>query len=127
MNKLEKKIINRVYKMEAKNTAFQISLKVLFGGLIVFMLWLLGSVMLQTLEEQRSFDFINIFKEDGEVIRKYLLDSLMTFYSETPKTLLLMIFIMSIIFIFIILTIIKNFAIIVNKLKSIYKFYKKKI
>jgi len=125
MNKLEKKIIRRVYKIETKRTAFQIVSRIVPGLLIISLLWLLGSVMAQILNEQRSFDFVNIFKEDSEVIRKYFFDSLFTFYYETPKTLLITIMLLSIVFILVILTIIKNFAIIVNKLKSIYKFYKK--
>lgn len=126
MKKLEDRIVKKVYKLETKNTLINIVFKSTAFIILVFFIFILGSTMMDILTEQKSFAFLDIFKENSEVIKKYLVDNLSTFYLEIPKEILGLLLIAIILFIFIILTIVKNFTKIKNKVFSIYKFYKNK-
>ena len=125
MKKLEKKILKKVYFWEAKKTVFDLVLKmILFFSSGLFLL-IFGQIFFEILNEQKTFDLLNFFSEDFEVVKKYFLDYIFIFFFEMPKFLLLLLLLFLAIFSLVILTLIKNFYILKNKVKSFLKFIKK--
>jgi len=125
MKKLEKKILKKVYFWEAKKTVFDLVLKmILFFSSGLFLL-IFGQIFFEILNEQKTLDLLNFFSEDFEVVKKYFLDNIFIFFFEMPKFLLLLLLLFLAIFSLVILTLIKNFYILKNKVKSFLKFFKK--
>lgn len=125
MKKLEKKILKKVYFWEAKKTVFDLVLKmILFFSSGLFLL-IFGQIFFEILDEQKTLDLLNFFNEDFEVVKKYFLDNVFIFFFEMPKFLLLLLLLFFAIFSLVILTLIKNFYILKNKVKSFLKFFKK--
>jgi hypothetical protein len=52
----------------------------LLGGMIVFLN--IGAILYQ----QQTFDLLTLFTEDGEVIREYWQDTVISFIEELPQT-----------------------------------------
>ena len=125
MKKLEKKILKKVYFWEAKKTVFDLVLKmILFFSSGLFLL-IFGQIFFEILDEQKTLDLLNFFNEDFEVVKKYFLDNVFIFFFEMPKFLLLLLLLFFAIFSLVILTLIKNFYILKNKVKSFLKIFKK--
>jgi hypothetical protein len=125
MKKLEKKILKKVYFWEAKRTIFDLFLKmILFFSSGLFLL-IFGQIFFEILNEQKTLDLLNFFNEDFEVIKKYFLDNVFIFFFEMPKFLLLLLLLFLATFSLVILTLIKNFYTLKNKVKSFLKFFKK--
>lgn len=125
--KLEKKILKKVYQLEAKRTFFEIVLKLitfLFFGLAAF---ILVDILSEILKKQKTFDLLEIFTEDFEVIKKYFFETVYVFYLEIPKIILILFLIFIAIFFYLIYQLIKNYSIIKNKVISLIKFWTKKI
>lgn len=126
-NNLEKKILKKVYLWELKKLVFNFLIKILLisCGLII----LLTTVALTffSIAELKSFDFLNLFQEDFEVVKKYFFDTLYVVSLEIPGEYLLIIFITSILLVFIISKIFKNYYKTQNKIKSFINFFKKKL
>ncbi len=122
---LEKKIIKKVFKLEAKNTFFEMASKVIGLLLLVFFVWIFATTILDILKEQGSFDLFFFFRDNVEVMRRYFLENVVTFYDETPKLLLFILFSLFAGLLLLVLTIVKNYGKISNKIKSLYNFYKK--
>jgi len=125
MKNLEKKILKKVYFWEAKRTVFDLVLKMILFFSSGLFLFILGEIFFEILNEQKTFDLLNFFNEDFEVVKKYFLDNIFIFFFEIPKFLLLLILLFLVIFSLISLTLIKNFYILKNKVKSFLKFIKK--
>ena len=125
MKSLEKKILKKVYFWEAKRTAFDLILKIILFFSSGLFLLILGEIFIEILKEQKTLDLLNFFSEDFEVVKKYFLDNVFIFWLEIPKFLLLLILFFLVLFSLIILTLIKNFSIIKNKIKSLIKAIKK--
>jgi len=125
MKRLEKKILKKVYFWEAKRTVFDLVLKIILFFSSGLFLFILGEIFFEILNEQKTFDLLNFFNEDFEVVKKYFLDNIFIFFFEIPKFLLLLILLFLVIFSLICLTLIKNFYILKNKVKSFFKFIKK--
>jgi len=125
MKKLEKKILKKVYFWEAKKTVFDLVLKmILFFSSGLFLL-IFGQIFFEILDEQKTLDLLNFFNEDFEVVKKYFLDNVFIFFFEMPKFLLLLSLLFLVIFSLISFTLIKNFYILKNKVKSFFKCIKK--
>jgi ABC-type multidrug transport system fused ATPase/permease subunit len=125
MKKLEKKILKKVYFWEAKRTIFDLFLKmILFFSSGLFLL-IFGQIFFEILNEQKTLDLLNFFSEDFEVVKKYFLDNIFIFFFEMPKFLLLLLLLFLAIFSLVILTLIKNFYTLKNKVKSFLNFFKK--
>ena len=115
MKKLEKNIIGRVYKIETKRTISYFLSRLVSFLILAFVVWFLASIVLDILTEQGSFDLLELIDADN----------LMVFYQESPKELLLILFLVIIFLAYLIFMVVKNYGKIKNKLVSIYKFYKK--
>lgn len=123
MKKLEDKIIKKVYRLETKKTTGY-----LLSGIILIALLTLTSlvfylVTVEILQEQKSFDLINFFSEDLDVVKKYLIDNVFYFYQELPQPLTLILLICVFLVLVLIVLFIINFKKLKNKLFSLYKFY----
>jgi len=125
MNKLEDKIINRIYKLETKKTFSYMLSRVFFIFLFIFLFFVFTSVTVDILNEQRSFDLLVFFRDDFEVMKKYFTINLMDFFQEMPQPLTLVSLITLAVLSIAVFMLIRNFNKIKNKLISIYKFYKK--
>jgi len=125
MKKLEKKILKKVYFWEAKRTVFDLVLKIILFFSSGLFLFILGQIFFEILVEQKTLDLLNFFNEDFEVVKKYFLENIFILFFEIPKFLLLLILIFLSIFSLVILTLIKNFYTLKNKIKSFFKFIRK--
>ena len=125
MKNLEKKILKKVYFWEAKRTVFDLVLKMILFFSSGLFLFILGEIFFEILNEQKTFDLLNFFNEDFEVIKRYFLDNIFIFWFEIPKFLLLLILFLFTFFSWLSLKLIKNFYIIKNKIKSFFKIFKK--
>lgn len=124
--KLEDKILGKVYRMETGKTfSYIVSRAVAFSAVLLVAVFL-GSVAFDIFREQGSFDLLNFWGDDIEVIKKYFLDNAWLFVEETPKELLLVLSAATAGLVYLIYKIASNFKKIKNKLVSIYKFYKNK-
>jgi hypothetical protein len=86
---------------------------------------ILGEILFEVLKEQRSFELLNFFHEDFEVVKKYFFDNVFIFWLEVPKFLSLSIFLILGISSAVILVVIKNFKIYKNKIKNLYQWFLK--
>ncbi|KKP86249.1 MAG: hypothetical protein UR89_C0028G0006 [Candidatus Roizmanbacteria bacterium GW2011_GWA2_35_8] len=127
MKKLEDKIINNLYREETRNSVINLFIRIFSFSFFAFFAWIFVSVVVEIIYKQSSFDLINFFGEDLEVWKKYLADNLIIFWDEMPKSILLATIILLVILFMLVVTFIKNFKTLRNKLMSIYKFYNKKI
>ena len=119
MKTLEQKIIKKVYLTETKNYVGKILL--FFAVAAVGLLF--GIILYNQLVEQRTLDMLQIFQEDGSVIRMYLGQVLSDVYYETPK-IPLFLSLFSVVFVIIFLLIfIRNFGRIKKVTRSLLKFW----
>ena len=127
MKKLEEKIINNLYREEAKSTMINLFIRIFSLSFFVFFTWIFASIAIEIVYKQSSFDLINFFGEDLEVWKKYLADNMIIFWDEMPKSILLATIILLMVLFMLVITFIRNYITLKNKLMSIYKFYNKKI
>mgnify|MGYP001026415067 CR=1 FL=1 len=126
MKNLENKILKKIYFWEAKHLTFDLFLKFfLFLSSFLFFL-ILGEILLEILKEQKSFDLLNFYQEDFEVIKKYFFENVFVFWLEIPKFLLLLLFLTLSVFLTIILLVIKNFKIYKNKINNLFTWFLKR-
>jgi hypothetical protein len=93
-------------------------------NLISFLFFLiLGEILFEVLKEQISFELLNFFQKDFEVVKKYFFDNVFIFWLEVPKFLSLSLFLILRISSAVILLVIKNFKIYKNKIKNLYQWF----
>lgn len=123
MKKLEDKILKKVYWFETKKIIREVTTKIMIIFLGGFLSFILFSLLIDSLMAQGSFDLLDIFSDDLEVVRRYFFDNILIFFEETPK-LILLLTIVSVVFTFLLtLILIKNLKIIKNKVKSIINYW----
>ncbi len=126
-NNLEKKILKKVYFWELKKLVFNFLIKILLISCSLIILLTTVALTFFSIAELKSFDFLNLFQEDFEVVKKYFFDTFYVFSLEIPGEYLLIIFITSILLVFIISKIFKNYYKTKNKIKSFISFFQKKL
>lgn len=126
MKKLETKIIKKIYSLETKKTAGYLLFRFLLVIFFLFLTFIFTTVTIDILNEQHSFDLLEFFRDDFEVVRKYFFGNLVDFYQELPQPLTHLLLTSIIVVLVIFFIIIKNLDKMKNKLFSIYKFYKSK-
>jgi hypothetical protein len=125
MKNLENKILKKIYFWETRKITFDLFLKIIvFLSNFLFFL-ILGEILFEVLKEQKSFELLNFFHEDFEVVKKYFFDNVFIFWLEVPKFLLLSLFLSLGISSTVILLVIKNFKIYKNKIKNLYQWFLK--
>jgi hypothetical protein len=125
MKNVENKILKKIYFWEARKITVDFFLKIIvFLSSFLFFL-ILGKILFEILKEQRSFELLNFFQEDFEVVKKYFFDNVFIFWLEVPKFLLLSLFLSLGISSAVILVVIKNFKIYKNKIKNLYQWFLK--
>jgi hypothetical protein len=123
MEKLENKILKKIYSWETKNTIVDMLIKIVSFLFVGFIIWLLSTIIIEILQEQKTFSLMDVFQEDFEVIKKYFFDIVYIFYQETPKIVLFLLIIGVAIIIFVSFKIINNFSKIRNKIRSLLKYW----
>ncbi len=126
MNKLEKKIVQKVYKLEARRTILEIIIRIL---LIVLFGFLGGVFLFQLVNQyriQQTFDLLEIFNEDIEIIKEFFADVIDTFYQETPKETFVLVLIFIILLFIALLTFTRNYGKIKNRMRALMKFWARK-
>lgn len=120
---LEQKIIESVYKYEAKRTFWSV-LKHIFLILFSFFVLIFSiSSILVLLKEQQTLDLFELFQEDSEVVKTYFFDALSVFYEELPKFLSILTIFSLFLLTLVVFFLIKNFSKIKNRFFAIKKFF----
>ncbi len=121
MKKIEKKILHKVYQYEARQTVFAVFFNalglVLFGGVVFYTV----SVIIRVMEEQKTWDVLEIFSEDLEVIRQYWTEVAAILYEELPKDWFVGFIIASGFFVGILFLILKNIPVLYKKIACLLK------
>ena len=112
--------------METRKTLSFIISRIVFSVISLSFILIFLSVLADILIEQGSFDLFDFVGWDFEVVRRYFWDNLSLFWEETPKSIVLILILAIIGFIYLIVRVIKNYRMLRNKFVSIYKFYNKK-
>ncbi len=117
MKKLEDKIINKIYKYETKRTIGEIvgraSMFLFFG----FSGYVFVSLLFDIYKQAGSLDLLDFFYSDN----------LFVFFEETPKIILFFSISFIMIVLYKLISFVRNFQGIKNKLKSIISYWKKNI
>jgi len=125
MNKLEEKIIKKIYRIETKKTVGQIINEAVLIIIMTLASMFMFSVIVEILNEQTSFDLFDFLRDDFETIRSYSINNLLLFVQELPFPLIYIFFALLLILIWLIYISFKNYNKVKNKLISIYKFWLK--
>ena len=125
MNKLEEKIIKKIYRIETKKTVGQIINEAVLIIIMTLASMFMFSVIVEILNEQTSFDLFDFLRDDFETIRSYSINNLLLFVQELPFPLIYIFFALLLILIWLICISFKNYNKVKNKLISIYKFWLK--
>lgn len=125
MNKLDQNIIDKVYKFEIKRT-----LKKIIIFLVLFVVSLsIGIISYQfiynSLSEKRTFDVLQIFQEDFEVIKIYFGDAVSTIFHDLPKRHFILFVLSLITFVVLIFVFLKTFKVLKRRLSAILKHWQK--
>lgn len=123
MKKLEKKIIKGIYKMETKRTLSQIVGRVLSMAIVIISAVFIFSVIVEILNEQRSFDLLDFYRDDFEVVRHFFVRNTSLFMQELPLPLVCILILLVVALIVLIYILARNFKKLKNKLISLYKFW----
>ncbi len=122
---LENSIIDNIYRMEYKRTILRV-LKYIISFLILFLTSIfVGISIFNILSEQKTFDLLELFRENMEIITGNLPEVISTFITELPAELTITFVIFIILTLLTLFLIIHNFEKIKNRIKSINKYYYK--
>src|SRR3989339_2522 len=127
MEKLEEKIIKKIYRIETEKTVGQIISEAVLIILIALSSIFIFSVIVEILNEQASFDLFDFLRDDFETIRSFFVNNLLLFVQELPLPLIYIFFGLLLILIWLVYISFKNYNIVKNKLVSLYKFWVKKL
>jgi signal transduction histidine kinase len=126
MKKLEDRIIKKIYVLETKNTVINFMLKLagilLSGAVAVFLVQILWEIF----AEEQTFNILEIFTDDIEVVWEYLGNIFTVIFNETPLELLVPIGLAAALFLFIALTFILNFGKMKHKLTAAWNYWRRK-
>lgn len=123
MKKLEKKILNKVYSFETKQTLSQLFLRLLVMASLTMAGILFVTIVADELREQQTLDMLEIFNENYVIIRENIMEVTATFFQELPMIETLFTVVIIVIFLVLFLKFILNFAKIKNKIQSIIKYW----
>lgn len=123
MKKLENKILNTIYVLETKRTAFEIILRtvsiVTLLGICIFIV----ADIINVLIKQQTLDVLQLFQEDREVIQSNLREVLSTLYIELPLFEIVLTLVLLTITIVIVVLFVKNYARIKRKISVLKKYW----
>lgn len=123
MQKLENKIVKKIYGFETKKTLIPFLIKagaIVFFGLTGFAMVLL---VIQELVQEQTFDLLQLFQEDFSVIRENIGNVLSVFFQEVSWDRLILAVIILSITVYLIIKLFRNLRTVKNKLRSIIKFW----
>jgi len=125
MTQLEDKILKKVYVFETKRTILRSIVKLVLYASLAGFVFLTGQAIYEIVMEEGAFDLLQIIQEDIEVVKMYAWDTLYVFYQEIPKELALLFLAGVIILGVSAIIIIKHSGAIKNKMKALFRFWRK--
>jgi predicted PurR-regulated permease PerM len=127
MSRLEDKIVNKVFEYETSQTKKEMVIRVLLIVAFAFITGIFGFIVYSILDEQSTFDILQIFSQDSDIISQNIGDVFTVLSYEIPK-FQTAIFILSLIIFFILLYIfVLNIGKISRKIRAIINYKGKKI
>lgn len=123
MQKLEDRIINKIYRIETKKTIGQIISEVTLIILILLSSLFIFSVIIEILNEQTSFYLFDFLRDDFDIAKDNFFSNLLLFIQELPLPLTYILIGLILLLIWLLFILLKNFNKIKNKLVSLYKFW----
>lgn len=126
MKTLEDRILKKVYVMETKNTSLSLISKIMLILLSGFTAFIFTQVLVDIFIEEKTFDILEIFRENWEVVSRHLGDIAAVFFQETPKSVLAVMFVSSGVFLLAVLTFLGNFGKMRHKLAALLKYWRGK-
>jgi hypothetical protein len=125
MEKLEEKIIKKIYRIETEKTVGQIISEAVLIILIALSSIFIFSVIVEILNEQASFDLFDFLRDDFEIIRGNFFNNSLLFFQELPLPLIYILIGLVLLLVWSLYISVRNFSKIKNKLVSLYKFWSK--
>lgn len=119
MKKLEDKILDKVYTYETKN----IAKKGIAFFLILILTTITGILLITQLAYQGTFDLLQIFQEDSEVIRENIRQVLIDIWHEMPQESFYPFLFLLILLGIGLVIIIRNFTVIKKKMRSLITYW----
>ena|SRR5258708_27852189 len=121
-NDLTRRIMDQVVGFEKRRSQFWL-IRLIFVlitvlGLGGFFLYLTISILV----EQKSFDLLNLFGEEFEIIKDYWKDTLITFIEEIPPEKIILGIVFILIAIIILVKYRKKIRLVLTKLKNVAKY-----
>lgn len=126
MNKLEKNIIDRIYKMETNTTSLSM---VMFLGLFLctfFIVILFSQIFIDLFEELQTKNIFVIFTEGREVFLDQLNGFLAVVLQEIPYEITAVIVLSVVVIVVLMLIVIYNFRKMKNKISALIAYWGKK-
>lgn len=120
-NNLENKIIEDIYRIEEKNMRWYFIRCAVF---LLFSLSLLTAAffaVMEILTEQETFDLLNLFEEDAEIITNYINEVALLFWEEIPKAEFAALALIGILSVLTALIFIRKFPVVRHKIDAIKK------
>lgn len=124
MKKLEDRILKKVYVMETRKTSLSFLVKSALFLVSGFTAFLFTQVLVELFTEERTFNVLEILNDDWEVVSHHLGDILYVFFAETPKIILLVVFLAALSTGWVVLTFVKNFGKMRHKVNALVRFWK---
>lgn len=122
-NRLERQIVNSVYKLETRNTSVHLFLQIIFAFWIFFGLFIVALVLIEYIQEQNTFNFIELIHEDWDVFIQNISGIREIIMYEIPSQIAWLFAGLCTVAVVLVVTFIKNFVSIRNKLLALVNYW----
>lgn len=119
---IEKKIIKKIYRLEARRTFADILFSTMSFFVLIGFFILIISVLSEIIIEQKTFEPFQLLQEEPDIIWKYLASLVEYLYYEIPHAILVLLMASFVICLYVTFLITKNFIRTKNKLRAITAF-----
>lgn len=123
MDKLEDRIVKKMYQFETKRTTMEIVATVVGLAIGVTLVIFLTQAVWTELAERQTVDLVTIFISDSESAIANWDALIIGIYHESPKALLLGLFFVGYVSVFLIIYMARNHRRVVKKLRSLVAFW----
>lgn len=124
--KLEDKIIDSVYRFETKKTGLQIISNIVIMLCVGFVVFIFASLTIDYFSQLHTVDVLEIFTDGMDTVMNNVGNIMNIIYYETPKRLVTLLLISSLLLFYILLTFVTNFESMSKKIQSIIRFWLKR-
>jgi len=113
-----------VYIMETRKTTWSFISKLLLFLVSGFTAFLFTQVLVELFMEERTFNVLEILSDDWEAVSHHLGDIMFVLFAETPKIILLVIFLAVFAACAVVLTFVNNFGKMRHKVNALLRYWK---